>query len=102
VIFVVSWTSRPGASASDNEAAADRVLEVFSKWSAPSDQTFHQFLGRLDGRGGFAVVETDNPDSLGDAPAKFGPYLDFEIIPVNDITTTTRLLGEAAEFRKSI
>jgi hypothetical protein len=102
MIFLVSWTSRTGASASDNEAAAERVLEVFGKWNPPSDQTFHQFLGRLDGRGGFAVVETDNPDALGDAPAKFGPYLDFEIIPVNDITTTTRLLGEAAEFRKSL
>src|ERR1700722_1161356 len=98
MIFLVSWTSRPGASAADNEAAAERVLEVFGKWTAPADQIFHQFLGRLDGRGCFAVVETDNSDSLADAPAKFGPYLDFEITPVNDITSTTRLLGQAVEF----
>lgn len=42
------------------------------KWSPPSDETFHQFLGRLDSTGGFAVVETDNPDSLAEAPSKFG------------------------------
>jgi uncharacterized protein DUF3303 len=102
MIFLVSWTSRPGGAASENEAAAARVLEVFSKWTPPSDQTFHQFLGRLDGTGGFAVVETDNPDSLGDAPAKFGPYLDFEIIPVNDITSTTRLLSDGVQFRKTV
>jgi hypothetical protein len=100
--FVVTWKVRSGASAADNEAAAARTLEVFGKWSPPSDETFHQFLGRLDGTGGFAVVETDNPDSLAEAPSKFGTYLDFEIIPVNDISETTRLLGEGVEFRKSI
>ncbi len=100
--FVVTWRTRSGASAADNEAAADRVLQVFRKWTPPSDETFHQFLGRLDGTGGFAVVETDNPDSLAEAPAKFGTYLDFEIIPVNDVAETTRLLSEGVEFRKSV
>jgi Protein of unknown function (DUF3303) len=100
--FVVTWKNRSGASAQENEASAARVLEVFAKWTPPSDQTFHQFLGRLDGTGGFAVVETDNPESLADAPAKFGTYLDFEIIPVNDIMEMTRLLGEGVEFRKSV
>jgi hypothetical protein len=100
--FVVSWKVRSGASAVDNEGAAARVLEVFAKWSAPSDETFHQFLGRLDGTGGFAVVETDNPDSLAEAPSKFGPYLDFEIIPVNDIGETTRILSEGVAYRASV
>lgn len=79
--FAVAWKVRHGGSAAENEASAARVLEVFGKWSPPSDETFHQFLGRLDGAGGFAVVETDNPDSLLDAPSKFGPYLEFEIDP---------------------
>jgi hypothetical protein len=100
--FVVTWRIRGGSSAADNEAAAARVMEVFGKWTPPSDEIFHQFLGRLDGTGGVAVVETDNPDSLGEAPAKFGAYMDFEIIPVNDITDTVRLLAEGIEFRKSV
>jgi hypothetical protein len=100
--FVVSWRVRSGSSAADNEATAARVLEVFGKWTPPSDETFHQFLGRLDGTGGFAVVETDNSDSLAEAPAKFGTYLDFEIIPVNDIAETTRILGEGVEYRASV
>jgi hypothetical protein len=100
--FVVMWRVRSGGSAADNEASAERVLQVFSKWTPPADETFHQFLGRLDGTGGFSVVETDNSDSLGEAAAKFSPFLDFEIIPVNDIAETTRLLGEGVEFRKSV
>jgi hypothetical protein len=100
--FMVSWRVRTGGSGTDNEATEERVLEVFSKWTPPADETFHQFLGRLDGTGGYAVVETDNPDSLGEASAKFSPFLDFEIVPVNDIAETTRLLSEGVEFRKSV
>ena len=98
--FVVSWKVRSGASSEGNEAAAARVLEIFGKWTPPSDETFHQFLGRLDGQGGFAVVETDNPQSLAEAPAKFGPYLEFDIFPVQDITETMGQLAESVEFRK--
>ncbi len=99
--FLVSWTTRSGASAADNEAAVSRVLEVFSNWSPPSDATFHQFLGRLDSRGGYAVVETDNPDSLAEGPAKFGAYFDYDIVPVVDITDTVRHVSEGVEFRKA-
>ena len=99
--YHVSWTLRSGASAADNEATATRVLAVYSKWSPPSDETFLQFLGRLDGRGGYAIVETDNPDSLGEAPSKFGAYFDFEIVPVADIADQVRLANEGIEFRKA-
>jgi hypothetical protein len=101
VKYLVSWTTRNGASAADNEAAVARVLEVYGKWSPPSDATFHQFLGRLDARGGCAVVETDNPDSLAEGPAKFGPYFDYEIVPMVDIGDTVRHVSEGIEFRRS-
>ena len=100
--FLVSWTVRAGGSAAENESAVERSLEVYSKWSPPADETFHQFLGRLDGRGGYAVVESDSAEALAEAPAKFGPYLDFEIIPVADIGETTRVLAEGIAFRQSI
>jgi hypothetical protein len=100
--FVVIWRVRSGGSGAENEATEERVLQVFSKWTPPADETFHQFLGRLDGTGGFAVVETDNADSLGEAAAKFSPFLDFEIVPVNDIAETTRLLSEGVEFRRGV
>jgi hypothetical protein len=100
--FVVAWKVRSGASAEGNEALVSRTLEIFGKWTPPSDLTFHQFLGRLDGTGGLAVVETDNPDSLGEGAAKFGPYLEYEIIPVTDIAESARLLSEGVEFRKSL
>jgi hypothetical protein len=100
--YVVSWTARVGSSAADNEADVSRVLEVFSKWVPPSDQTFHQFVTRADGQGGFAVVETDNLAGVALNNFKFAPYLNFEVHPVLDIEEGVGLMAEAAEFRKSI
>jgi hypothetical protein len=100
--YLVEWTARDGGSAADNETAVKRSLEVFGKWAPPSDATFHQFLYRIDGTGGCAVVETDNPASVAEGPAKFGPYFDFEVIPVMDITEGVPLANEGIEFRDSI
>jgi hypothetical protein len=100
--YVVSWTTRLTGSAAENEAATRRGLALFSKWQPPASTTFHQFVGRLDGRGGFSVVETDNPADLLDASSKFGPTVDYEIFPVVDIAEWIQGLQQGAEFRESI
>jgi Protein of unknown function (DUF3303) len=100
--YLISWTARAGGSAADNDATVKRSLAVFSKWSPPADATFHQFLARLDGTGGFAVVETDNPASVAEGPTKFGPYFEFDVTPVMDITEGAQLASEGAEFRDSV
>jgi hypothetical protein len=99
--FVTSWVSRSGGSGIDNEAAVKRGLELFSRWSPPGGLTFHQFVGRLDGEGGFAVVETDDPEALMDAPAKFAPFFEFTIHPVADIQDVAGAGGEAVTWRAS-
>jgi hypothetical protein len=100
--YVVSWRPRAGGGASENEAGQERSLAVFSKWSPPADETFHQFLVSLDGEHGYAVVETDNPLSILEGPAKFSPYFEFSVVPVVDITEGIPVLSEAVEFRRSI
>lgn len=98
--YLVSWKARSGGSG--NEALAERVLQVFSKWAPASDATFHQFLTRLDGEGGYAVVESDNPVSIMEGPVKFAPWMEFTVTPVMDITEGIVVMSEAVEFRKSI
>lgn len=100
--YLVSWKPREGGSGEDNEAGAARSLEVFGKWSPPNDATFHQFLTRLDGEGGFAVVESDNPASVMEGPTKFGPWFAFTVTPVMDIMDGIAIASEAIEFRRSI
>ncbi|MCW2691096.1 MAG: hypothetical protein JWR37_5986 [Mycobacterium sp.] len=100
--YVVSMTFRLNGSATDNEAAQRRILDLYSKWTPPDSTTFHQFVGRIDGAGAFSVVETDNPADLMDTTSKFGPYVDYQIYPVLDIAETVRVAQEAIEFRESI
>ena len=100
--YLVSWTARAGGSAKDNEAAVKRSLDVFGKWSPPADSTFHQFVARLDGTGGYAIVETDNPASVAEGPAKFGTLFDFTVVPVIDIMESVAIGQDAIEFRDSI
>jgi Protein of unknown function (DUF3303) len=100
--FVLAWTSRLNGSGKDNEATARRGLELFSKWQPPASMTILQFVGRVDGTGGFAVVETDNSADLLDGSGKFGTTNEFEIHPVVDVNEWVQSLQEGVEFRESI
>jgi hypothetical protein len=100
--YMVSWRTRAGGSGADNEAALARLLQAFSSWSPPSDATFHEFLGRLDAEGGYAVVETDNPASVMEGPSKFAPWLEFSVTPVLDITDAVPVFNAGVEFRNSV
>lgn len=100
--YMVSWTYRVNSSEAENEVSIKRGLELFSKWTPPSSQTFHAFVGRLDGTGGFALVETDDPKSLADAPSKFGPIAEYQIHPVVDINDSVQLLAQGADFRQAV
>jgi hypothetical protein len=100
--YVVSWKVRSGGTAKQNHDDGKKLLDTFAKWQIPADQNFLQFLARVDGQGGFAVVETDNPASLADAPAKFSTWLEFDIDPVIDIMDNVAVTAAGAEFRESI
>ena len=100
--YVVSWNVRSGGTAQQNHDDAKTLLDTFAKWQAPADQTFLQFVARVDGQGGYAVIETDNPASLADAPSKFTTWLEFEVAPVIDITDNVAVSASGVEFRESI
>ena len=97
--YVVAWTFKWNGTASENEASFRRALEVYSKWTPPAGTTFHQFVSRLDGSGGFAVTETDNPMDLADAPSKFGIFAEYQIYPVVDIAEGIQVFQEGVKFR---
>jgi hypothetical protein len=100
--YAMTWASRIGGSGVENEDAARRALEVFSKWQPPAGTTFHQFVGRLDGEGGFAIVETDNPTELLTETAKFTPFNVFQIHPVVEMDEWAQAVQGGIDFRGSI
>jgi hypothetical protein len=100
--YVLTWTSRLNGSERDNEDAMRRGSELFAKWQAPEGTTFHQFVGRVDGAGGFAVVEADTIDGILDGVSKFGALNAFEVFPVVDVADWMAAAQEGIEFRESI
>jgi Protein of unknown function (DUF3303) len=100
--YVISFTARAGGSSAEIETGVERALAVFSKWTPPADQNITEFVNRIDGDGGFMVVETDNAASLLDGVSKFAPWFEFQVFPVVDTATSVQIAAEAVEFRKSI
>jgi Protein of unknown function (DUF3303) len=56
----------------------------------------------VDGRGGFAVVETEDVTLVARDMATFDPFYDFNVYPVLDVQEGARIAGEAVEFRQSV
>lgn len=100
--YLVSWKLRLGGTAQQNHEDGKKLLDAFGKWQIPSDQNFLQFLARVDATGGYAVVETENPAGLIDAPSKFGTWLEFDVTPVVDIMDNVAAAAAGAEFRESV
>lgn len=96
--YVVSWESRPNAT----EETASRSLQVFGKWTPHEGATFKEFLSRIDGRGGFAVVETDDPSLVLRDTALFSAFFDFSVYPVMEIADATAINMETVEHLASI
>lgn len=100
--YVMTWTPRLGGSGQDNEAAAKRGIEMFSKWTPGPGLKIEQFVGRVDGGGGFAVVDAQGPADLLEGTSKFAPYNDFQIYPVVDVEDWVRAAAEGVAFREAI
>jgi hypothetical protein len=96
--YVVTWETRPSAT----EETSARGLAVFGKWAPSEGSNFREFLGRVDGRGGFAVIETDDVASIAKDVAPFGGFFDFTVYPVQEIADTAAVGMEAVAFLQSI
>jgi hypothetical protein len=96
--YVVTWENRPTL---DEEAVA-RALQVFGKWTPSETVTYHEFLSRIDGTGGFAVVECDDPAALAKDVAPFAAWFTFTAHPVLEIAEATAIDMEAVEFVASV
>lgn len=100
--YVMSWTTRLNGSERENEEAVKRGVALFSKWEQPAGTTFHHFLGRVDGGGGFAVVETDDAAALLEGALEFGPLNEFALHPVVDVADWMAAAQRGVQFRESI
>jgi len=94
--YVVSWVPRENTT----EESSARSLQVFGKWTPSA--TFTEFVGRIDGQGGFAVIEADDPKLVAKDVAPFVAWFEFAVHPVINIDETAMIGAEAVEFLASV
>ena len=96
MLFMVSWDF-----IDRSEAAQKRSLEVFGRWQPPEGTDFQAFYGFVDGGGGFAIIEAETAEALGQAMAPFTPWLRFTPRPILPIEDTTAIAHSGIAFRDS-
>jgi hypothetical protein len=96
--YLISWTARLGRGVED----AKQAMSVFSKWQPSASATFHQFVQRVDGNGGYAIVETENGAALLRDALTFGTWFDFTATPVVDMLEATAVQQEVIDLLESI
>ena len=100
VKYVLTYVPREGGSPADTEAAQKRGLQLLSKFQPSMD--IKEWVDRVDGEGGFALFEGDDPSTVLRDIAIWTPYFKFELLPVVDIGDATPMQQEAIDFRDSI
>ena len=101
--FMVIWTQRDlGGSSAERQSEAKKVLEALGRWSQPEGETIISQVVRVDGKGGFALTESDSGIALADAASKFAAWFEWDIIPVVDLMDegTLNLFGESVAFHE--
>lgn len=89
--YVISWKPRVGGSVAENESGIAQALQITSRWTPAPGTTIHQFVVRIDGEGGYAVVETDNPADIAETIFRFAPVLECTAYPVIDLDEALRV-----------
>jgi hypothetical protein len=102
VKYVLAWTTRSGGSAAENENGAKRALQMYQKWSPPAGVTITEFVATLNGEGGFAVLEADDPALVIGIGARFAPYLTTQVHPVVGMDVAAKAGEEGIGFRESV
>ena len=100
--FVLSYRERAGGSVEERVAAGEAAQKLLANWSPSDAATIHQWVQRCDGTGGFAVVETDSSADLFGDLAAWGPWLEFEVVPVLDIAEATPIAQDALHKARSV
>ena len=98
--YVVTWSERPGGSASEYEEAQHRVLSLFDKWEMPESLNFQQLVVRVGEFGGYAVIETDNPLDIHKLTTVFAVF-QFKVEPVVDVMDAVGAELEAMAWRNA-
>ena len=100
--YMLSWTTRVTGTAAENEQSTKRALQLYQKWTPLSGLQILAWVARIDGEGGYALVETDDAATIADISGKFGPLLVSQVHPVMEMADWAQVVGAGIEWRGSV
>ncbi len=74
---------------------SEALVKAFGKWKPDDGLKILAFVSKVDGRGGYILMETDDPKLVASFASKFLPWSDSEITAVIDIADAVQI-GDAA------
>jgi hypothetical protein len=95
MLFAAIYTARNWT-----EESQKRSLALFTNWQPPFE--FKANYSRSDGRGGIAIIESDDAAAVLEGVSTFTPYFDFEVTPIVDIETAVPVFSRVNEWRDSV
>jgi len=98
---MITFNERAQGSAIEYENAQKRVLEIFSKWEAPSNFKIELFVVRVGDFGGYLMVDCDDPLEVHKFCSTW-PAFEFQARPVVPVMDAVRVEQEAIAFRDSL
>ena len=100
--YVLMFTPQEGGSEEERYEAARRAQQLLQKFTPAKSATIHQWVTRIDGQGGFSVVETDNEEDLLRDLTLWSSFVEFRCYPVIDIDRATPIVDAALRVRESL
>ena len=101
--YMCEYTIRTtGLSFDQNIAGGAALLTAFSKWKPEEEKglTIHAFVSDLAGRGGFILVETNDPKAVTAFATKYNYWNDVKITPVIEVGEMVPISASSLEWAK--
>jgi hypothetical protein len=95
--YVLTYKTRGNDTPKGNLDAQRSALKLLSSWQPHAPEGITEWVQRIDGTGGFAVVRTDDAAALYKDLATWSPWLEFEVIPVIELSESTAASEEAIQ-----
>jgi hypothetical protein len=95
--YVLAYKARTSDTAKGNLDASRSAQKLLTSWQPHAPEGISEWLQRVDGTGGFAVVQTDDAAALFKDMSTWSPWLEFEVIPVIDLADATAMTEAAIQ-----
>lgn len=99
--FMVEYETRTGSTHEETAENYDSLLKAFSTWQQPEGLTISAFVTRIDGAGGYLVVDVDDPLVLARFVAQFLRWNTVVCHPVVDVEAAVGFVEYGLEWAKS-